>query len=329
LYERYADISGIRTSSFMRPLTNVSLDARPWAFPADIAILQFLSREAPGFSVVTDHGIHWRGVQALEGARVVVTGTHPEYWSFEMLDAMEAFLAKGGRLIYSGGNGFYWVTSLSKHWPGAVELRRAEDGTRAWIEEPGEYYSEFDGRLGGMWRRNGRAPNKLVGIGFAAQGFSKSTFYRRKPAADDPRAAFIFKGVPETIIGDFGAIGGGAAGEEIDRYDRSLGSPAHGLVLASSEDHGPDMLRVKEEFYSTKPLVADPYVRADMVFFETPAGGAVFSTGSIAWGGALGHDGYENNVARIFGNVVKRFADPTPFAFPDAESQVSSMQGRL
>ena len=30
--------------------------------------------------------------------------------------------------------------------------------------------------------------------------------------------------------------------------------------------------------------------------------GAVFSTGSTAWFGALSHDGYDNNVARITGN---------------------------
>lgn len=321
LYERYADISGIRTSSYLRPITNLSLDARPWAFPADVAILQWLSKEAPGYSVVTDHGLHWRGVDALKGARVVVTGSHPEYYSRQMLDSLEAFLAEGGRLMYMGGNGFYWVTNLSRHFPGAVELRRAEDGTRAWIEEPGEYYHCFTSELGGMWRRNDRAPNRLVGIGFAAQGFDKSTYYRRKPGASDPRASFIFKGVPEEIIGDFGTIGGGAAGEEIDRYDRSLGSPAHALILASSENHGPEMLRVKEEFYSTRPLLADPYVRADMTFFETPSGGAVFSTGSIAWAGALGHEGYENNVARISTNVLRRFADPEPFAYPGDEEE--------
>jgi N,N-dimethylformamidase len=40
----------------------------------------------------------------------------------------------------------------------------------------------------------------------------------------------------------------------------------------------------------------------------------VFSTGSIAWCGSLSHNGYANNVARITGNVLRRFLDPTPFA---------------
>ena len=50
-----------------------------------------------------------------------------------------------------------------------------------------------------------------------------------------------------------------------------------------------------------------------MVFFETANGGGVWSTGSIAWAASLAADGYDNNVARITGNVLRRFADPTPF----------------
>jgi N,N-dimethylformamidase len=49
------------------------------------------------------------------------------------------------------------------------------------------------------------------------------------------------------------------------------------------------------------------------MFFETPKGGAVFSTSSISWAGALAHKGYKNNVSRIMANVVKRFLDPKPF----------------
>ncbi len=41
-------------------------------------------------------------------------------------------------------------------------------------------------------------------------------------------------------------------------------------------------------------------------------GGGVFTTGSIAWCAALAHNGYDNNVARITGNVLRRFLDPDP-----------------
>jgi N,N-dimethylformamidase len=54
-------------------------------------------------------------------------------------------------------------------------------------------------------------------------------------------------------------------------------------------------------------------VRSDVVFFETAAGGAVFSVGSIAWCGALREVGSETPVGRMTWNVLSRFADPDPF----------------
>jgi hypothetical protein len=57
--------------------------------------------------------------------------------------------------------------------------------------------------------------------------------------SDNPRAAFAFEGVDDEIIGDFGTVGGGAAGLELDRRDFALGSPPHTLVLATSESLSP------------------------------------------------------------------------------------------
>ena len=126
----------------------------------------------------------------------------------------------------------------------------------------------------------------------------------------------MFDGVeaPE-LFGDYG-VGGGAAGQEIDRYDTRLGSPPHAVVLASSTEHSEQMLRTKEELLATRMNGPDPKIRADVVFFETPAGGAVFSVGSIACYGALPHDGWDNDVARVTLNVLRRFADPAPLDPP-------------
>ena len=234
-----------------------------------------------------------------------------------MRDALSGWLGDGGRLMYMGGNGFYWRIAHDPANPAIIEVRRAEDGTRAWIAEPGEYYHQFSGEYGGLWRRLGHPPNELVGIGFAAQGFDGGTHYRLKPGALDARVAFVMEGVEQSdILGNYGNQGGGAAGEEIDRWDVHLGSPAHAVIIATSEDHKPGMLRVKEEFHMTQPLRSDPKVRADMVFFELPSGGAVFSTGSISYAGSLAHNNYDNDIARLTGNVLNRFLDPTPFEMP-------------
>ena len=149
----------------------------------------------------------------------------------------------------------------------------------------------------------------------AVQGFDICGHFRRSEASRDPRAAFIFEGVDEDIIGDFGVVGGGAAGLELDRFDLSLGSPAHALVLASSENLTGLYFPPPEEVNNLLPNLAapqNPNARGDMVFFETPEGGAVFSTSSISWAGSLAHNGYDNNVSRITENVVRRFLDPKP-----------------
>jgi N,N-dimethylformamidase beta subunit-like, C-terminal len=318
LYEYHRDGSGVHFSSRLRPVLNLKPKGTPWSFTADGNITAWLTRIDIPFDVITDEDLHREGLAALAPYRVVVTGTHPEYYSSAMLDGLDGWLERGGRLMYMGGNGFYWRIAYCPDNPAIIEVRRAEDGTRAWMSEPGEYYHAFNGEYGGLWRRLGRPPNQLVGVGFTAQGFDGGTYYRLQPGAADPRAAFIMAGVEHSdgVIGAHGTQGGGAAGEEIDRYDAALGSPRHALVIASSERHRPGMLRVKEEVHMAVPVRADPDVRADMTFFETAAGGAVFSTGSISYAGSLSSNGYDNDIARLTANVLERFLDPTPFEFP-------------
>ena len=317
-YEKHTDGSGVMFSSRRRPVLQLRPGADGWNFTPDTDINAFLDHLRVGHDILADEDVHAEGIAALAPYRVIVTGTHPEYWSTRMLDTLEVWLRRGGRLMYLGGNGFYWRVALSDAWPGAVELRRAEDGVRNWQTEPGESYHAFTGEYGGLWRRLGRAPNTLVGVGFAAQGFERAIGYRRSAASYTSRAAWMFAGVPAEEIGTSG-LGGGAAGQEVDRYSQTLGSPAHALILASATEFGPDMTRTKEELQASTVVPSpDPVVRADLVFFETPAGGAVFSVGSISWFGSLARNGYDNDIAQITANVVRRFADPLPFALPES-----------
>ncbi|MCS6925707.1 MAG: LamG domain-containing protein [Candidatus Binatia bacterium] len=327
-YDTHADGSGVCYSSRLRPILNMrpkhisalgGVGSSLWQFNADTHITDWLEAMGYEFDVITDEDLHARGVELLKPYRVVLTGTHPEYHSKQMWDAMSAYLNQGGRLMYMGANGWYWKIAYHPTLPGVIEVRRSEGGIRTWAAEPGEYYHSFTGEYGGLWRRQGRPPQMLVGIGFTAQGFDISAPYYRLPDSFSPRAQFIFAGIGEDeVIGDFGLIGGGAAGLELDRADRQLGTPPHALVLATSRGRHTDIyLVVCEELLATYPGLGgteNELVRADMVFFETPNGGAVWSAGSIAWAGSLSHNKYNNNVSRITHNVLRRFLDPTPFA---------------
>jgi N,N-dimethylformamidase len=319
-YNMHPDGSGVGYSSARRPLLTMRpgyityLDKRGSGlrhFPADTHLVDWLTVKGIEFDVVTDHDLDREGVALLQPYRAVVTGSHPEYHTPNTLNALQDYVGSGGRLAYLGGNGFYWRIANSAVVPDVVEVRRAEGGIRAWAAEAGEYFHALDGGYGGLWRRNGRPPQMLCGVGFSAQGLFEGSYYRRMPDAADPRAAWIFEGIDDEIIGDFGLSGGGAAGFELDRADFALGTPSNALILARSEAHQSHFVTVPEELLTHVTTVTGErpkaLIRAEIVYFETTAGGAVFSTGSITFCGSLSHDNYDNNVSRMLENVLRRF----------------------
>jgi N,N-dimethylformamidase len=325
LYDRHSDGSGVAYSSRLRPIMNFrpgvtnawigAAGTAPWQFNADLPLIDWLAAKDIACDVVTDEDLDREGLGLIAGYRVLLTGSHPEYWSRPMYEALEAYLARGGRLMYLGGNGFYWRVAFHPELPGVIELRRAEDGIRDWVAEGGEYYMGFTGEYGGMWCRMGRPIHALAGVGMAGQGFDVCGHYRKGPGAADPRAAFVFEGVEGEVFGDAGTVGGGAAGLEVDRYDRSLGSPPHAIVLASSENLSDTYYPPPEEINNASAMMdarQNPKVRADLVLFTTANGGAVFSTGSISWIGSLTWNRHDNGVSRVTENVLRRFLDPRP-----------------
>ncbi len=194
-----------------------------------------------------------------------------------------------------------------------IELRRAEGGIRAWSPLAGESHHQLDGGYGGLWRRNGRPPQQLVGVGFSAQGLFESSYYRRTQDSLHADVEWIFDGVTEEKLGDYGLSGGGAAGFELDRADPELGTPSGTVILAVSENHSESFVAVPEELLShiQTETGEDPadLIRAEIVYCPKPKGGALFSVGSICFCGSLNHNGGDNGVSRMLDNVVRRFAD--------------------
>jgi N,N-dimethylformamidase len=323
LYDTHSDGSGVCYSSRLRPIVNLKPQAHCWflksphQFAADLHLVDWLHSMGFAHDIITDEALHAEGQGLLEPYRVVLTGSHPEYWSGAMLDALEGYQAGGGRLMYLGGNGFYWVTAVAPDAPHVIEVRRFA-GVRAWHAGAGEYHLSTTGELGGLWRDRGRAPNRVAGVGFTAQGFDRGSPYARMPDSHDPRAAWIFEGIgEEEPIGDHPnlVLEHGAAGFEVDRLDRRLGTPFHALHLARSGGYSDSYQHTVEEVLTANSRqggTVNSRVRADMVYYEGPNDGAVFSTGSISWCGALSHNEYDNTVSRVTANVLTRFLREGP-----------------
>lgn len=320
-YDHHSDGEGVCYSSWHRPILNLrptwrsSAIGTVWQFPRDLSLIAWLEHQEYDYDVATDHDVQKEGYDLLSQYSVLMTGSHPEYWSEKGLDCLDKYVAGGGRLMYMGGNGFYWVVSYRDDQPEIMEVRKGEAGMRAWQAQPGEYYHATSPERGGLWRLRGRAPQKLTGVGFTTQGFDECHPYTRMPDSYHKSVDWIFEGVEGTILGDFGLCLGGAAGLETERYDLLLGTPPHTKLLASSTNWSDNYPGVHEDILYNHPGLLgseNPAVRADMTYFTSANNGAVFSTGSIAFMSSLPSYGFKNNISQLAANVFTALSKPGP-----------------
>jgi N,N-dimethylformamidase len=323
-YSQHVDGSGVFYSTALRPVTTMQPMTMPRHFSGDMQLVYWLHAHGYQVDILTDQNVDQQGAALLDRYRVVITGQHPEYDSDALRSAYQSYIGAGGRLMYLGGNGFYWVTGLPRSRT-YTEVRR-RDGTQVWQAAPGESHLSTTGEEGGLWRFRGLSPQQLVTVGFDAQGYNgphgsatNGRPYLRTPASFRPDTAFIFTGIgPNEPIGDFFNFyypAGGAAGDEVDRADYTLGSPANTLVVATATGFSDGYQYVVEELNQSDSLESgnvNPNVEADMAYTKYLGGGAVFTVGSIAWDSSLLFNNSNNNVSRITGNVLTQFASPVP-----------------
>ena len=345
IYDTHTDGSGLCLSSRLRPILSIRpkydhfLAQAPWQYPADLHLIYWLEKMGYEYDVITDEDVNYDGLARLENYNVVITGSHPEHNSGPQLDALHNYTQRGGRFMYMGADGWYWVHSYHPGYDGlgrgiVTEMRRCESGIRTWRADPGEYYHQGTGELGGMWRFRGRYLHTIAGTGMSSEGFDISTYYSRTPESNDARVAWAFEGIAyDEKLGNFGLVGGGAAGTELDIVDTMLGSPPHTLVVATSAGrHTEGYLLVMEDYgFNQQGLdgTQHPRVRSDIAYHETPNGGASFAFSSIAFCGALPWNNGDNNISTLVGNVLNRFMKDGPLPSPSPGGDHASRSCRL
>ena len=109
LYDRHADGSGVAYSSRLRPIlnvrpkykgTNINLgEGGAHQLNADLHQLDWKETKGFEFDVVTDEDLNFEGLDLLKPYRVVVTGSHPEYWSETHAGRGRAAYVHGGQRI--------------------------------------------------------------------------------------------------------------------------------------------------------------------------------------------------------------------------------------
>lgn len=308
-YDLHADGSPVVFSSRRRP----NLFMRPGhsrgeSYASDLYLIAWLEHRGVPYDVATDEDLHFDGTDLISGYRVVISGSHPEYLSIPMHDAVRTWVEGGGRYIYIGGNGFTSCVTWGADRPWLMENRatgrmRVDDTrTRA------EAVNQLDGLLGSGMEESGRSPGSLWGVDSVTMGFDRSYPVLRSDASDAPEFAFAFTGIGRRLFGARSLSRGGVIGQEWDNARLMAGTPGH-YVLASSIDHSliPDVLG------------ADPVHHGDVVLFFHDRG-AVLSASAMAWTGALHIDDYQNDAETFMRNVLTRFLDPDPLAQPTTAS---------
>ncbi len=325
-YDVHTDNSGVYYSSKKRPIIDFQpkfigklggKDSNVWQFNADTHILGWFDHFKLKYDVVTDHDIHSKGHSILKNYKTLVTGTHPEYYSLNMLNALQTYVNNGGRIMYLGGNGFYWRISFDLKDNSVIECRKSEGGIRAHPPKPGEYFSSTTGEYSGLWRNNGKPPNELVGIGMVSQGFDYSAPYYRTKKSYNKNFDFIFKDMKKKKkFGDFGLSGHGAAGLELDAVNNELGTPSNTHILAYSKDHSDIYLLAPEEILDPVPGLGgseNERIQSNVVIHQNKKFGGFFSVGSIAWAGSMAWNNYRNEISQLTLNVLKRFLSKKKF----------------
>ena len=239
--------------------------------PAEWRLLGWLERERWEFDLYAETQLH-EGLVDLAAYRVLIISTHPEYWTRTMYERVKHWVyAEGGRLVYLGGNGLNCEVDLIDE--------------RTMVVHNGVLRGLWPEEIGAESRMAKRVESEanLLGVVFTPSGFMTGAPYR-VVAADH----WAFAGTGLAAGEPFGERSlhrrcpGGASGHETDKCSPS--SPANVELLA--EGLNPDG------------------GGAQMVTFETPSGGAVFSVGSICYPSSLPVD---ERISRITNNVLRRF----------------------
>ncbi|ACI58226.1 conserved hypothetical protein (plasmid) [Rhizobium leguminosarum bv. trifolii WSM2304] len=310
LYDVHSDLSGVSLTSARRPRATLRDDYHyplsncPHLLPVDLQLLKFYAREGVAVDVLTDRDLHDEGYAAAAAYRGLLTGSHPEYWSSDMMKALDQFLEGGGNLAYLGGNGFYWVVAYQGE---TMELRRVKSDI--WTGRPGESHMSITGEPGGNWEDRGlRNPQSYLGVTYLIMSFGRGRPYQRLAASFSREYDWLFKGVSNDPIGDSGAVLGGAAGYEIDAVVRSQETPTN-LVRLATADGFDDSFQVRPEVWlADGNAERETLRRADMTIYRHAGGGQVFCTGSVAWIGALPAQGESNAVGQIMKNLAEGFS---------------------
>ena len=237
--------------------------------PAEWRFLGWLEREGFAYDLYAETQLHF-GQLDLNQYKVLIITTHPEYWSRKMYYEVKAWVReRGGKLMYLGGNGLNCEVELIDE-----QTMKVKNGD-ARVQQAKGYESRF--------HQYNESEANLLGVVFTHPGIMTAAPYQVLDADH-----WIFAGTGVTNGDAFGAaslherIPGGASGHETDKTSPFSPPGIEIIARGLNPDRG----------------------GAEIIYYETASGGAVFSVGSITYPASILVD---ETISRITANIIEHF----------------------
>jgi N,N-dimethylformamidase len=246
--------------------------------PAEWRTLGWLERERFHYDLYSESQLH-DGTLDLDAYRVLIIHVHPEYWSRTMYRRVKDWVyGRGGRLMYLGGNGLNCEVEFVDET--RLHFRNYQSSTGGEFR----YFSAEAGRdIDSRFDRTCESEANLLGVAMTEHGIMTAAPYRVVDAEH-----WVFAGTGLSNGDVFGEASlhercpGGASGHETDKVSPATPKATTLLAKGLNPDEG----------------------GAEMVQYDAPGGGAVFSVGSITYPASLLVD---DTISRITANVLRRF----------------------
>lgn len=248
----------------------------------------------------------------LSSYRLVICGSHDEYWSKEEFDAFEQrIFHRGGNTMFLGGNCAYWQVRYAdiNCPPGGADHGRQMVCYKSTHDPIARRPGAVDPSLlvTAQFREGGRRPESML-MGVAYQSwFSPGNPMQRYPytvvAPDHP----LFEGTG-LMAGDRVAD---VIGYEWDNRDPS----GNGARLWDKDKSRIPLLPADKIQVLLRGNPVDVWGRhglAEAVYYESDAGAKVFSAGTIRWAWGLSRPGFvQPGFVRFNENLIRRMLAPS------------------
>jgi hypothetical protein len=236
---------------------------------AEWRLLGWLEREGFSYDLWAETQLH-SGPLNLDDYKVLILNTHPEYWSKAMYQSVKAWVNdRGGKLMYLGGNGMNCLVEFTDPYTVLYDNGNGLELKRRSLESRTHLKLESEA--------------SLLGAVFTEAGAMTGAPYR---VVEGRHWVFEGTGLKDGDI--FGRESlhmrcpGGASGHETDKISPSSPKNVKQLAKGMNVNDG----------------------GADMLCYDTPSGGAVFSASSICWTSSILVD---EGVSKATANVLRRF----------------------